>query len=335
MSGRGAWIGVVVLSLGCGGASTAPSTAGTSSPTLSPVPNASRLASDYTNEVVATMQTNSINRSRIDWTDFRGQVFQQAQGAQTIRDLFPAISLALALLDDHHSFYQAVGGGGLGNPRAPRCSASPVTVPPVPADIGYVRVEEFSSSVPGADREFADAIQAQIRSRDAANLAGWIVDVRSNRGGNMWPMVAGVGAVLGEGVAGYFVPPSGAPTAWSYQAGAALSGTSEIVRTSQPYVLRAAAPRVAVLTDNFVASSGEAVVVSFRARANTRSFGAATCGQSTANAPFRLSDGATLQLTTALMADRNRTAYGGSIAPDEALSDTDVVPHAIAWLRSQ
>jgi carboxyl-terminal processing protease len=335
MSGRGAWIGVVVLSLGCGGASTAPSTAGTSSPTLSPVPNASRLASEYTNEVVATMQTNSINRSRIDWTDFRGQVFQQAQGAQTIRDLFPAISLALALLDDHHSFYQAVGGGGLGNPRAPRCSASPVTVPPVPADIGYVRVEEFSSSVPGADREFADAIQAQIRSRDAANLAGWIVDVRSNRGGNMWPMVAGVGAVLGEGVAGYFVPPSGAPTAWSYQAGAALSGTSEIVRTSQPYVLRAAAPRVAVLTDNFVASSGEAVVVSFRARANTRSFGAATCGQSTANAPFRLSDGATLQLTTALMADRNRTAYGGSIAPDEALSDTDVVPHAIAWLRSQ
>jgi len=189
--------------------------------------------------------------------------------------------------------------------------------------------------VPGADREFADAIQAQIRSRDAANLAGWIVDVRSNRGGNMWPMVAGVGAVLGEGVAGYFVPPSGAPTAWSYQAGAALSGTSEIVRTSQPYVLRAAAPRVAVLTDNFVASSGEAVVVSFRARANTRSFGAATCGQSTANAPFRLSDGATLQLTTALMADRNRTAYGGSIAPDEALSDTDVVPRAIAWLRSQ
>jgi hypothetical protein len=69
---------------GCGGASTAPSNAGTSPPTLSPVPNASRLASDYTNEIVATMQTNSINRNRIDWTDFRGQLFQAAQGAQTI-----------------------------------------------------------------------------------------------------------------------------------------------------------------------------------------------------------------------------------------------------------
>jgi len=292
-------------------------------------------ARNYLTQILDIMQANSVNRKTIDWPRFRQTVVGVDSNEQTIQDLYPKIRAALLLLSDHHSFYQAVGGGGLGNPRAPRCSASPVTVPPVPADIGYVRVEEFSSSVPGADREFADAIQAQIRSRDAANLVGWIVDVRSNRGGNMWPMVAGVGAVLGEGVAGYFVPPSGAPTAWSYQAGAALSGTSEIVRTSQPYVLRAAAPRVAVLTDNFVASSGEAVVVSFRARANTRSFGAATCGQSTANAPFRLSDGATLQLTTALMADRNRTAYGGSIAPDEALSDTDVVPRAIAWLRSQ
>jgi len=335
MSWRGAWIAIVLLSPGCGAAPTAPSNAGTSPPTLSPVPNASRLASDYTNEVVSTMQANSINRNRIDWTDFRAQVFQQAQGAQTIRDLFPAISLALGLLDDHHSFYQAAGGGGLGNPRSPRCSATPVTVPLVPADIGYVRVEEFSSTVPGADQEFADAIQAQIRSRDAANLAGWIVDVRSNRGGNMWPMVAGVGAVLGEGVAGYFVPPSGAQTPWSYRAGAALNGTTEIVRTSRPYVLLAAAPRVAVLTDNLVASSGEAVVVSFRVRANTRSFGVATCGQSSANTGFRLSDASTLQLTTALMADRNGITYGGPIAPDEALNDDEVVPRAIAWLRSQ
>jgi carboxyl-terminal processing protease len=324
-----------MLTAACGGPSAASSNPASPTTTLAAVPGASRLASDYTNEVIATMLTNSINRNRIDWTDFRAQVVQQAQGAQTIRDLYPAISLALSLLDDHHSFYQAAGGGGLGNPRAPRCTSTPVTVPVVPADIGYVRVEEFSSVVPGADREFADTIQAQIRSRDATRLAGWIVDVRGNRGGNMWPMVAGVGAVLGDGVAGYFVPPSGTPTPWSYQAGASLNGTTEIVRTSSPYALLAPAPRVAVLTDNLVASSGEAVVVSFRARANTRSFGAATCGQSTANAPFRLSDGATLQLTTAVMADRNRTAYGGPIAPDESLSDADVVPRAIAWLRSQ
>jgi C-terminal processing protease CtpA/Prc len=95
-------------------------------------------------------------------------------------------------------------------------------------------------------------------------------------------------------------------------------------------------PRVAVLTDNLVASSGEAVVVSFRGRPNTRSFGSATCGLSTANSGFRLSDGATLQLTTASMADRTRVNYGVSIAPDEAVGgDAEVVLRAVDWLRGE
>src|SRR5213594_2566317 len=165
-----AWVAIALLYAACGGASATAPTATT--PPLTQVPAASRLASDYANELVNTMQQNSINRGRINWTDFRAQVFQRASGAQTIVDLYPAISLALGLLDDHHSFYQAAAGGGLGNPRGPRCSSPATVTPVVPADIGYVRIGAFSSVVPGADRAFADDVQQQIRSRDAANLAG-------------------------------------------------------------------------------------------------------------------------------------------------------------------
>jgi C-terminal processing protease CtpA/Prc len=35
---------------------------------------------------------------------------------------------------------------------------------------------------------------------DQGNLAGWIVDLRNNGGGNMWPMLTGIGSILGEGV---------------------------------------------------------------------------------------------------------------------------------------
>jgi hypothetical protein len=300
------------------------------------VPGAARVASDYINEVVNTMQANSINRDRINWSDFKNQVFQRAANAQTIADLYPAISLALGLLDDHHSFYQAPVGGGIGNPRGPHCSGGTPSAPFPPPDVGYVRITAFSSTTAGADRAFADSIQQQIRSADTPSLAGWIVDVRGNGGGNMWPMVAGVGPVLGDGVAGYFVAPTGSSVEWSFRGGASYSGATEIVRTSTLYtLLGSGAPRVAVLTDNLVASSGEAVVVSFRARPNTRSFGGATCGLSTANSGFRLSDGATLQLTTALMADRTRTSYGIPITPDETLPDADVVSRAIAWLHAE
>ena len=61
---------------------------------------------------------------------------------------------------------------------------------------------------------FADAIQAAIRQADRAELAGWIVDLRGNTGGNMWPMLAGFGPVLGEGTAGFFIDPDGVGVPW-------------------------------------------------------------------------------------------------------------------------
>jgi hypothetical protein len=89
------------------------------------------------------------------------------------------------------------------------------------------------------------------------------------------------------------------------------------------------------LTDNSVASSGEATVIAFRRRPDTRSFGAATRGLSTANKGFDLSDGATLALTTSVMADRTRTKYGDSIPPDEIVTDPrQVVQRALEWLQS-
>jgi len=320
-----------IVTAACGGAAAAPT-----APTIAPVPGASTLATNYVNELLSTMQLNSINRDRINWTDVRGQVAQRASGGQTIQDLYPAISLALGLLDDHHSFYQAAGGGGVGNPLSPHCAAAPAATPALPDDIGYVRIGSFSSSVAGADVAFADTIQEQIRVRDAGGLIGWIVDLRGNGGGNMWPMVAGVGPVLGEGVIGFFVTPTGSSSPWSYQGGVASNGSTPISRTTTQYLLLSrVAPRVAVLTDNLVASSGEAVAVAFRGRPNARSFGGATCGLSTANSGFRLSDGATLQLTVSLMADRTGTRYGIPLTPDETVDgDGAVVQRAIAWLRS-
>jgi carboxyl-terminal processing protease len=330
MTRLGAFILIAFLAVGCGG--------GASSPPTAPGPvnggGLSAVATNYLDEVIGLMQNNSINRARINWTDFRTQVFQRVPGAQTITDTFPGISVALGLLDDHHSFYVGSANVSVGNPSGRRCSAVSTSMPTMPADVGYVKITGFSSGDAGAVTAFADSIQEQIRRADRASLVGWVVDLRANTGGNMWPMVAGVGPVLGNGVAGFFIPPQGNATPWSFQNGAASSGAAVIVRTSAVYELLVRDPKVAVLTDNLTASSGEAVVVSFRKRANTRSFGAATCGLSTANSTLRLSDGAMLYLTTAVMADRAQSPYGDVIAPDEAIGgDAPVVDRAIAWLR--
>lgn len=292
-------------------------------------------ARSYLNELVDKMSTYSYKKKQIDWTAFRASVLSAGAGATSITETQPAILHALTLLADGHSQYVPVAPGSASLFfRVRTCTASGAPTPVVPTDIGYVKVTAFGGSG-AASIAFADSIQAQIQSADRDGLAGWIVDLRGNGGGNMWPMLAGLGSIIGDGVVGYFTFPDGSPSRWEIRGSASRENGTTLVAASTTYALRRPAPRVAVLVDNGVASSGEATFITFRGRPNTRSFGVPTCGLSSAVKSYAMSDAASLLLADGLMADRNMVAFGEQISPDEIVTDvvTDAVVRAIAWLR--
>jgi len=293
----------------------------------------SEQARAYLDELIGLIQANSMNRLTIDWNTFRTTVFGQAAGAKTVADTYPAIRSAIGLLGDGHSSFRSPTGLVISAPN--RSCAAPTAGPPTfPPTIGYVKVAGFSGI--GAEAAaFANAIQQTIKSADRTDLIGWIVDVRGNLGGNMWPMVAGVGPVLGEGVAGYFIDPTGAESMWEYRDGASWDDGVVQQRVEAPYRLLRDRPRVAVLTDAAIASSGEATVIAFRGRPDARSFGTPTCGLSTAIENYAMSDGASLNLAISVMADRARTRYGYSVVADEFVPDpAQVVERAVSWLQA-
>ena len=86
--------------------------------------------------------------------------------------------------------------------------------------------------------------------------------------------------------------------------------------------------------DNGIASSGELIAISFIGRENTRSFGASTCGLSTSNSPFKLSDNYSLNLTTAYLADRNNNLYGITVDPDIVTTNEDIIQNAVEWIEN-
>jgi carboxyl-terminal processing protease len=303
-------------------------------PPTQPTGGISGQAQQYLDRVLQVMETNSLKRLTIDWTAFKAAVLVEAAGAQTPVDTYPAIGAAIRRLGDGHSSFFDPAGAVVVRPSQ-ACSPSSPGIPNVPATIGYVRVPSFVGNGDAATA-FADGIQRDIMSADRDDLIGWIVDVRGNGGGNMWPMVAGVGPVLGDGLAGFFVASNGSATTWEYRSGTARLDGAVLQQVTAPYQLKRGRPKVAVLTDGTVASSGEATVIAFRGRADARSFGTPTCGLSTANQSFAMSDGATLFLAVAVMADRARTAYGAQVAPDETVTDpAQAVERAIAWLRGE
>jgi carboxyl-terminal processing protease len=315
----------VSLAVGC--QATSPATP------VGPSGTPSATVTTYLNSIIDLARANSIHRLTIDWTAYRNAVFAEAGGAQTIAELTPAIRVAITLLRDGHSSYRSAAGTTI-FVALRSCSAPPLVALSPPSNIGTVAVGAFSGTAEQANA-YARQIQDTIAARDRDDLIGWIVDLRSNGGGNMWPMIAGLGPILGEGPLGYFISPTGSETVWEYRNGSSFSGTFPVTTVSPPYSLKRPAPRVAVLSDNRIASSGEATLIAFIRRPNTRSFGQPTCGLSTANSTHPLSDGATLTLTTSLMADRAKTPFGDSIPPDEVIDDSSrTIQRATEWLQT-
>jgi hypothetical protein len=323
---------MALLLAACGGeSSTAPAPPPTSvRPDTSMAPE----VRSYLVSMLDIMQANSLNRLTIDWTAMRAATLSAASGAQRIVDLRPAVRTALTWLGDGHSSYRAADGTTVFvSLRTCQGSVLP-DLTGLPSEIGYVRVGSFGGQGDSATA-FATSIQNAIRAADRDSLIGWIVDLRGNFGGNMWPMIAGLGPIVGPGALGAFVYPDGREFMWYYRDGGAWLENTLVQSVPAPYTLRKPNPRVAVLADNWVASSGEATLLAFRNRPNSRSFGVPTCGLSTANGRFPLSDGGALNLTVAVMADRSRVRAGDQIEPDETiLGTTATINRAVAWLRS-
>src|SRR5262245_25680020 len=149
--------------------------------------------------------------------------------------------------------------------------------------IGVIELPAFGASLTDQKKakeevdQFAERVQALIRELDQKDVTGWIIDLRLNGGGNMWPMLAGIGPILGEGEVGSFVG-ARESSKWRYQDGQSMINQNVAAKVAVPYRLKKGDLPVAVLTDEFTASSGEAVVVAFKGRGKTRFIGMPTRG---------------------------------------------------------
>ncbi len=307
-----------------------------------PAQKISDVAATYLNAALDVMQQHSINKYKVNWTVIRSAALQYAGTAQNAAETYPAIRSALQQLGDNHSGFYPPGTWTSVVPVSPAGTTGIVgdlSARRIDGVVGYLAIPGYSGTTNPAP--FADSIQHLIALTDDSALCGWVVDLRGNPGGNMWPMLAGVGPILGEGDAGSVVDADGNRGTWYYQGGASgIRPTYVSVRVSPPwpYTLRRTSPRVAVLTGPKTASSGEAITVSFRGRPDTRSFGEPTYGLSSANSPYQLSDGAVLNLTVALDADRTGKLYGAEITPDSLVIGTATVDAAlnagVAWVKT-
>jgi len=283
-------------------------------------------AKDVLDAALTITKKNSLNRDTVAWNVVEPKVRALAAGAEKSADVYPAIRYLLAKLEDHHSFLlppaqtNQFRTGGAQNP-IPEVRA-------LPERVGYVGMPGYSGGEPVAMRTYATRMHDALGGTTASASCGWIVDLRQNTGGNMWPMLAGLKPFLGSVGLGTFVGPDGSSPPW-------IAGQAVNVEPPQALAVLESS-WTAVLTGPRTASSGEAVTIAFRGRPRTRSFGQPTAGLSTANGNFPLPDGAMIFLTTAVDADRTGRRYGDKIVPDEPVDAAGTgdatMAAALKWL---
>jgi carboxyl-terminal processing protease len=309
-------------------------------------------AAAFLDNAIDIMRQHALHGQGVDWTEVRTEAFKRAGGAFNPIDTYPAIYWALVQLGDPGSHLRLPPGlypdqiallqqaekealtNAPGGPRVDNSIPTAFTSRRLPEghvitaqgrNFGYVVLPRCSAKDNDGLLLYAADIRRILTDIAAQNPKGWIVDLRGNTGGNMWPMLTGIGPILGDGPAGSFVAADGNIT-WFYQdgkTGTRNPGGIETVSLNldeEPALRTPTQAPVAVLVDSSTASSAEAITIAFHGRPDTRFFGTHTAGKSTAVQPFKLDDGAELYLTTAIDADRSGKSYPDGFTPDQIVS---------------
>ena len=183
-----------------------------------------------------------------------------------------------------------------------------------------IAVPPFSGNEAQA-KQYAQILQDGLSSE----VRAVVLDLRGNTGGNMYPMIAGVNALLPDGTILKFRQRNGRESNLTAEYIARVHGVKRKTTIS---------PQIAILTDGETASSGEALLICFRGLSNVRTFGSQTAGYVSANRTFYMGDGSMLVITTSCDVARTGEVFCDDPIYPDCLTDTPM-DAALEWLRTE
>ena len=304
-------------------------------------------------KIIEVAQSTSLYRDRVNWDQVRDSTYVLAGKATGFAQLAPALNYLLESLGDEHGriFYnnQVIAYYYSGQLKEHQIGFDPMLYGQVQSGqpytfealllkdhIGYIRMPGLPM---GDNMLMAKNIQDKVCELTEKGADRWIIDLRYNGGGNMNPMVEGLTAILGDGSVGGAEGLTAADNIiWEIRDGDFYNDGYSILLPEE--CRDASGQRVAVLTSLYTVSSGEALAVIFKGRAQTRFFGARTLGMVTGTSWDVISDSVTVSISTNFYKDRNGKVYRNYVDVDEEIQsihspemiDEPCILRAMAWI---
>ncbi len=277
------------------------------------------------------LQKQSLYSDDIDWNTFSIEYEKLIAEIMTTDDMKVPLTAALNRLRDHHGrfIYKGKIFSHFTDWERIRITEGLPTEEAVMRQFELEHAHEFKSMGkrtgyikikgigPNEDvNEQSTLIRSNLDKLAARGVGNWIIDLRYNTGGNMYPMMAGLGSLFCDGLIGGEANSSNEIIRrWSMKSGNFFYGENNYVQLPISDNVDCT-DNVAVLTSRYTASSGEIIAIAFKGRPRTKFIGESTGGFTTVTNWQPISDDLTMSISVSYYADRNNVIYKTRVSPD-------------------
>jgi len=320
--------------------------------------------SDHTeillDSIISLAKSNSYYSSKVNWTDLEKEMIEISHKNDSIDKIGKPAELMFKTLVDYHgmlmydykvafnyrsenngppndSIYKSIGSTKINSPYSVNgelIEQNKIAYIEILAT-GVMQVEQINLA--------RDEIRHTICELKKQNPIGWIIDLRCNIGGNMNPMLSGLGElILNADLGGDTKDGKSFHSTWSFKNGNFYQNDYSHYMADLICENPTSNGRIAVLTSKYTASSGEVIVSSLKGQPNLKIIGEKTSGLSSTNGWFVLSDKWVFAPMTAYYMSKDKTVHKNGIIPDvviDEILDLDrllqgkIIDRAVKWIE--
>ena len=293
---------------------------------------------EFYTALLTQLESNYLHRSTTDWTLVRTLVSEKTSQVQSFEEALPIVTDVFDAIKCNHCqlFSKENHYTSTLNPQFSQGDFSreflleyekqtPFHVKIIDDNIGYINIPGMlliDLTHDELNLETQKMYDAIAKTAKENSIKGWVIDLRFNIGGNVYPMLASLHYFLGNNVMYKGLNHLSQVTqSHTLKDGGFYTGKKLEAKANLSIKPNLKTP-VALIVGKMTASAGEDILVAFKGRKNTTTIGEKSYGFLTGNDMFDLPYDNKIALTVSYIADQNNI-YQKYITPDILISKKD------------
>ncbi len=300
------------------------------------------------------LKHNSLYAKKVDWNKIQQSVHAVAENAKakTKSDTFEALKIAFdALGDKHAAYYQYDHQYRLPNKELEVRQSDSLKagwkmgariVNKMIGEVAYVSIPYMGVNKQADIDKYANWVYDAVADLSRKNPKAWIIDLRLNGGGNIRPMLGGLGMFFEDGIVSYYIDRNGKTEDEAAFKNGDFTIDGKVQANIKTKIPAIKPKKIAVLIGPGTGSSGEGVAVVLQQRQDTKLFGTKSAGMANATNGFVFADDkAYFLISVASIGNKSKKVMPEFVMPNVEikklesfgnLPEDPTVKAAIAWL---